>query len=107
MQGETFIAGVLANGLYMETSAGDFTVTVDYSDEVEETPAVTYDYTQIGEDAEYEGTGSFIEIASASDLSAIETIESIKIELTDVVAGEDVSEGDEWWFTPGQRFVWP
>ena len=103
---ETFINGVLANGLYMQTSAGDFVVTVNYSEEELVENEVTYSYSEnaLATKSDYTGTGSFIEIASSAALSAETTVDALKIEVTGVTAADGVT--DSWWFTPGYGSTW-
>lgn len=86
---ETFINAVLENGLYMQTGAGSFVVTVSYSSEAEET--VTY--TQLGESVVVtcaENNGWWNLNTSFSD---IENISAVKIA---AIPTSDNTVSDGW-----------
>lgn len=97
----TFINAVKTNGLYINSSAGTFTVTVKYI-EGEPKAETTYTYTQIGSDVSYTATGSLVSIVESSSFSSIETIDAIKIEVTSI----SFSGTDSQWFTPGYDSTW-
>lgn len=83
---ETFINAVLENGLYMETSAGNFVVTVNYSSEAEE--AVTY--TQLGDEISVTDASSIKQIVEASKFQDANP-SKVKIELSDINGADESS----------------